>query len=246
MSEMKLEQPIICQDEARFAMVWERVMGGNDNPIVVGKGGKQEKILCYSQEFEEEHGEGYNMEQVGEKVIFAEKKETAVLTLGGSCLPSYPMDEEEQEDTILCFGEKSGKNLLAQGILATLEAMEEYKKLEKQLPQKLKPQVQELCGKRKKQLNQLETAYFLLVGEDFLLNHPDTLEYIHQKPVPADQRLRRRFREAQIWQGIYQKGAYTSQDSYLTTLFLDLELGMKEETREVHRLVEALFWMKYC
>lgn len=146
----------------------------------------------------------------------------------------------KQEEKYPCFGEESAQDFLKQAVKSCLEALEDFRKLEKQLPQKLKPAVQTLTTARKKQLNQLDTAYFLLTGQQ--ASPPMTLE--QSAPVPADQRLRHRFRQAQQWQGLFQKQAFTTEDACLTTLFLNLEMAMKEELTRLHSLVEAVFWMK--
>lgn len=198
----------------------------------------QQPLVCQDQEkFEAVWARV--MEGKPNPIIVKKTKET---TCTGTITPESSIKKEEK---ILCFGEQSAQTLLAQGISAQVKALEDMKKLEKQLPQSLKPQVVCLITQRKKQLNQLETAYFLLVGEDYRINHPETLEYIHPKPVPADLRLRHLFREAQVWQAIYQKAAFSSFDSCLTTLFLQLESALKEEVISLHTLVEAVFWLRH-
>lgn len=156
-----------------------------------------------------------------------------------------PPQNQTQKEKILCFGDTSAKILLQESLQNNSIALEDYEKLTRQLPQKLRPQIQEIEKQRKIQQNQVETAYFLLTGIDYLQSAPNSLSYTHPQPIPADKRLRQRFREAQIWQGLYQKAAFSTQDSCLTTLFLQLEQAMKEETTLIHHLVESLFWMKH-
>ncbi len=162
-------------------------------------------------------------------------KPNPIVSAREKCVPS-PKPEAQYP----CFGEASAQDFLLQAVKACLEALEDFQKLEKQLPQKLKPAVLTLSTARKKQLNQLDTAYFLLTGQQ--ASPPMTLA--QSAPVPADQRLRHRFRQAQQWQSLFQKQAFTTEDACLTTLFLNLELAMKEELTRLHSLVEAVFWMK--
>lgn len=139
---------------------------------------------------------------------------------------------------LFCFGQEGGKSVLEEGMWSCADALEDFRKLEKQLPQKLKSSLLPLVQSRKKGYNQLETAYFLMVGENYTI----TLE--ESPPVPADQRLRHRFQQGQQWQQRYQEAAFRSQDSCLTTLFLQLEQVMKEEVSGLHQLVQAVFWLK--
>lgn len=145
-----------------------------------------------------------------------------------------------QAETLPCLGAEDQASFLSSALFASLQTLEEFRKLEKQLPQKLKPALLPLVSARKKQFNQLETAYFLLMGEN--TPYPSTLDC--PAPVPADQRLRHCFRQAQIWQGLYQKSAFQTQDSCLTSLYLLLESAMKEEVHSLHQLVEGLFWLR--
>lgn len=148
------------------------------------------------------------------------------------------------EEKLLCFGEISSQNLLGECILTCSAAVEDYLKLNKQLPQKLKTQSIHLEQQRKQELNQLETAFFLTTGENFLKMNPKTLEFTPSAPLTPEQRLRLRFQDAQRSQAIYQKAALQSYDSCLTTLFLQLEVAMKEEVAALHALTQEYFWQK--
>lgn len=139
---------------------------------------------------------------------------------------------------VFCFGDTEQGNFLQQACQANQDSQEEYRKLEKQVPQRLKPQVSALLQGRKRQKSQLETAYFLLTGQVVALS---PVEYA---PMPADQRLRQRFRQAQQWQVAFQKQAHVTGDSCFTSLYLLLETGMKEEVLALHDLVEAVFWLR--
>ncbi len=141
------------------------------------------------------------------------------IVVGKACeKPTIPQEAEG----LPCFGQESEGAFLTQAIESNAAALEDYEKLDRQLPQKLKPTLQPLVQARKKAENQLTSAYFLLTGTEF---HPvQSLEY--PIPVPADQRLRHRFQEAQRWQGRYQKQAVYTQDTCLTSLYCLLEQGM--------------------
>lgn len=141
-------------------------------------------------------------------------------------------------ETVPCLGLESQAPFLLEALCACYLALEAFGKLEKQLPQKLKPALIPLVSARKKQFNQLETAYFLLTGENASIPASLTLP----APVPADARLRHCFRQAQLWQGYYQKSAFQVEDPCLTSLYLMLESAMKEEVKEIHALVEGVFW----
>lgn len=223
MKDSTLSCPLSCTDPATFEAVWSRVMQGKTSPITL--------------------------------------KETATTPLVTACLPSIPANPTTpdiptipdiparptfpSEDTILpCFGEFSVKNLLETAILSALDGLEAYKKLERQLPYKLKASLLDSLNQRKKILNQLETAYFLLVGEDFLLSHPSTTEFIYSPPVPADQRIRTLFRQTQELQLLFKKSALETEDVCFTTLFLQLDKELKEEISTLHRILESLFWLR--
>lgn len=230
---LELKEPLLCQNAIHFESVWNRVMEGRTNPIIIKKSSPSQ-ISCPSSP------DSPNLPTL--------PSPPSPCT---SC--SLPMDftiidkdsqKEECQATMPCFGDKSQKKMLEQAIFATLDGIEDYKKLENQLPPPLKGEICSLCHEKKKARNQLETAYFLLTGEDFLENTPQTTEYIHPTPVPADKRLRHRFREAQKWQSIYQKLAFQCQDSCFTTLYLGLERATKEEVATLHKVVEEMFSLK--
>lgn len=139
----------------------------------------------------------------------------------------------------LCFGELQQADILEKALVATVDSLEDFQKLEKQLPHRCKSALHPLIQQCKKRKNQLDTAYFLLKGEYYTNYHPQTT------PVPADQRLRHRFIQGQKWQVIYQKTAFACEDSCLTSLFLLLELAMKEEVLALHSLIETVIWLKH-
>ncbi len=181
------------QDEERFRAVWERVMEGKPNPIMVGT---------------------------------LEKRQTS---------PPKPAPP-----TYSCFGDMSAKENLALALGASSMALEEYQKLERQLPQKLKSALYSLLKDSKKEYNQLESAYFLLTGESY----PPAKSLVQSPPVPADRRLRQRFLAAQKGQSNYQKWAFSSDDSCFTSLFLQLELQKKEEVTALQKLIQEFFWLR--
>ncbi len=162
------------------------------------------------------------------------------IAVGRGDVPAKVAPSAVKENPLPCLDAEEEREFLEKALLSTLETLEEFGKLEKQLPQKLKPALAPLYSARKKEFNQLETAYFLLMGEN--TPYPSTLDYA--VPVPADKRLRHCFRQAQRWQGEFQKSALRTGDSCLTSLYLMLETAMKEEVLGLHALVEGLFWLK--
>lgn len=151
----------------------------------------------------------------------------------------------EQGETVLpCFGDLSCRGFLEYALSQSALAVERFCQVERQVSGKWKGTVRELVEARKKEMNQLETAYFLLTGLEAPNKSLDTLEYHH--PVSVSAGLRTCFQEAQKWQGLYQKAAFQTKDHCLTTLFLQLEQERKEEVAQVKQLVEALFWAKSC
>lgn len=162
------------------------------------------------------------------------------IVVGASPQKQPPKAPSGEKPKAFCFADPKEEPLLQEALLASGTAVEDFRKLEKQLPQSLKPLVHGLITRRKKEFNQIETALFLLTGEKTPLPHTTEIPI----PVAADRRLRQRFLLAQEWQRRYQKAAFQTEDSCLTTLFLQLESALKEEVKTLHTLVEEVFWLK--
>lgn len=226
MMDTTLNQPLCCTDPEAFEQVWSRVMGGRSSQITV------KSFACENETTAEQ-----------QRPLLPEES-MALLPRITEERPCSPMVPEENMPTLPCFGEISLKTLLETAILATVDGLEAYKKLERQLPLKLKPILLESLLKRKKVLNQLETSYFLLVGEDFLAQYPATTEHLYSPPVPADQRLRTLFRKTQELQLLFKQSALETEDVCFTTLFLQVDKELKEEISTLHRLLESLFWLR--
>lgn len=249
---LDLKEPLLCQSAVHFEAVWNRVMEGRSSPIVV----KQPPLAC------PHHTEEQTPTTCSLPMDFSiidtprgcPTTPPSPPTLPNLPNPPSPPSCEQLESSkppkenhvpLPCFDDKKSQPFLEEAILATMIAMEDYKKLERQVPLTLKNTLVSLSLQKRKQRNQLETAYFLLTGEDFLKNTPNTTEYIHPSPTVPQTRLRYRFREAQKWQSLYQKAAFRSEDSCLTSLYLQLESTEKEEVTILHTMVEELFCINH-
>lgn len=254
MNDSTLSTPLCCTDPVAFEAVWSRVMKGRNSPITLKETTVTvESCSCVPNEPTlpsqpvlpdlpnlPNLPEG-NLPDVPNRPNFPVFPNLPNLPEGN--LPDVP-DPLPETTPLPCFGAISVKSLLETALLTTLEGLDAYKKLERQLPYKLKGTLLESLNQRKKILNQLETAYFLLVGEDFLSQNPNTTEFIYSPPIPADQRIRGLFRQTQELQLLFKKSALETEDVCFTTLFLQLDIELKEEISTLHRILESLFWLR--
>ncbi len=194
-----MEYPLEIADQRKFQQVWERVMKGKPNPIVVGSSGSA------------------SQGQSGTT--------PSVCTAETSDLPCFGVvGESGYVETALGYGRA---------------AVEDYEKLQRQIPRELLGKVQELAVTGKGAVCQLETAYFLLTG--------DLLPTANQNAPTAlspEQRLRKLFRDRQSLQLYYQKTAFLTKDSCVTTLFLQQELALREEVQKIQALLVEFFCWK--
>lgn len=152
-----------------------------------------------------------------------------------------PVPTLKVTEKILCYGEAVEKGPLSEYISICINSTYEYEKLSTQLPQSLKSTGQALGKQKMEVLSQLETAYFLCFSENIQDIPRNTAQ---SGPKSLEQRLRALFRQAQIDQTAYQKSALSSQDSCLTTLFLQLELTAREEVSALQALTLEHFRLK--
>ncbi len=147
---------------------------------------------------------------------------------------------KESKNTMPCYGDISAKDFLASAITACHVALAEYVKLNKQVPKQCKSVVEEMILAVKTEKTQLETAYFLITGEE--CHAPTTFAQL--APMSWENRIRELFYHGQLWQDKYQKQAFLVEDSCLTSLYLQLEREKRQEVSGLKALMETLFGMK--
>lgn len=266
---LELSEPLLCQSAVHFEAVWNRVMEGRTSPIVIKHPEQATQVptptsCSLPMDFsiiDTPRGcpptppnppssptppNPPSLPTPPNPPCSPTPPNLPIPPSSPSCGQSVsPTPPKESHPPLPCFDDKKSQTFLEEAILSTVVAIEDYKKLERQLPLNLKNTLLSLSLQKRKQRNQLETAYFLLTGEDFLKNTPNTTEYIHPTPIAPQKRLRYRFREAQKWQSLYQKAAFRSEDSCLTSLYLQLESSEKEEVTILHAMVEELFCINH-
>lgn len=170
------------------------------------------------------------------------------IVVGPDCNPSPPAPTAKtqstppcvpEEPTLPCFGIPSESTYVETALAYGKQCLEDYQKLQRQVPKELSQQLRPLCLKAKEAVCRLETAYFLLTGEAFAsTTTPST------QPLSPEQRLRKLFQDCQRLQLYYQKTAFLTKDSCLTTLFLQQELSLREEIQQIQWLLGDLFCWK--